>query len=356
MKYLARFLFSAFVLFACAARGYAADIEHHWDDNGDGGYITITGDIEKGDADKFRKLAAGTKADTVFLSSQGGSLSEAFEIGRIITVSNYTTIVIDGDWCSSACALIWIAGGKRFAQPRARIGFHAGYTVDNGKPITSGMANALIGRYLTQLNLPAEAIVFATSATPEKMAWLDTAHPGREGISYSILPSSIASVEESKVPPKINITPVAISKTKPSDISGKTFGKWKIHAESNFYGAITLGANGKGVLAYFCPAGKSCRFAARIEMSCVPGDQYSMKYRVEGYAEKPMEVTCDTDGKTLFINNSETFRRDVDQEIGVILLTENDKGVPRSIRFNLVGLDQAIDELSKAGYIVNAKE
>ena len=347
---LAHRLIAAFALSICATPALPAEVLFHKGDDADGGgYISITGEIQKGDADKFRVLAAGSRADTVFLSSQGGSLSEAFEIGRVITVSNYTTIVIDNAWCSSACALIWIAGQKRFAQPKSHIGFHAGYTVDNGKPITSGMANALIGRYLTQLNMPTDAIVFATSATPDKMAWLDTSRPGREGINYSILPSSDTS-ESSDPPP--SITPIAKSSSSTAALSERSFGKWKIHIEKDFYGAGSPGVNGTGLFAYFCPAGKACRYAARIDMTCVSGDQYSIKYRVDGYSEKPIDVTCDTDGQTLYFNNITTFGRDIKGEVGVTFLTANVKGVERSIRFNLVGLDEAVDALGKAGYIV----
>ena len=348
-----RRLVAAFALLIFAAPVLASDIQFHKSDDGDGGYISLIGDIKQGDADKFRALAAGTKADTVFLSSQGGSLSEAFEIGRIITVSNYTTVVIDDAWCSSACALIWIAGAKRYAQPRAHIGFHAGYTVDNGKPITSGMANALIGRYLTQLNLPADAIVFATSATPDNMAWLDTARPGSQGISFLILPSSDSSQATSPPPP---ITPIAKSTSATPSLAERSFGKWKVHIEPGFYGVGTPGVDGTGLFAYFCPAEKICRYAAQINLTCVPGNQYSMKYRVDGYDDKPIELTCDTDGKTLYFNSGSSFGRDIKGEIGVTFLTETDKGAQRSIRFNLVGLDEAVAALTKAGYITDLKK
>ena len=348
MIILIRRLVTAFALLIFAAPVLASDIQFHKTDDG-AGYISLNGDIKKGDADKFRALAAGTKADIVFLESQGGSLSEAFEIGRIITVSNYTTVVIDDTWCSSACALIWIAGVKRYAQPRAHIGFHAGYTVDNGKPITSGMANALIGRYLTQLNLPADAVMFATSATPDNMAWLDVAHPGSQGISFLILPSSDSSKATSPPPP---IPTIAKSTSAMPPLQERSFGKWKVVIETDFYGAATLGVNGTGLFAYFCPAEKACRYAARIGMTCVPGDQYSMKYQVDGYAAKLIDLTCGTDGQTLYFNSAALFDRDIKGEVGVTFLMENDKGAQRSIRFNLVGFDEAINALSKAGYIV----
>lgn len=344
-----RHLLVAVGVMAFAMPALAADIQYQKSSNGDGGYITLIGDIQKGDADKFRALAAGKKADTVFLSSQGGSLSEAMEIGRIVSISSYTTIVMDDDWCSSACALIWIAGAKRFAQPKAHIGFHAGYTVDNGKPMTSGMANALIGRYLTQLNLSAEAIVFATSANPDNMAWLDVSNPGSEGISFTILPTS-TTLESNTTPPPI--TPIAKSNAAAASLTEQNFGKWKVVLEKDYYAAATLGVDGTGLFAYLCPAGKACRYAAQIEMNCIAGDQYSIRYKVDGYSEKPINVTCDTDGKSLYFNEISEFGRDIKGEIGVTFLTENDKGNHRSIRFNLVGFDDAITALGKAGYIV----
>ena len=290
----------------------------------------------------------------VFLSSEGGSLSKAFEIGRIITVSSYSTVVLDDDWCASACALIWIAGEKRYAQPRSHIGFHAGYTEDGGKPITNGMANALIGRYLTQLNMPTVAIVFATSATPDKMAWLDISRPGKEGISFEVLPSSIPD-KVSKTPPPPPLTIVASSTSAAPALSGRYFGKWKVYIDTGAYGASTSGSEGKGLFAYYCPASKICRYATRIDLTCDPGDQYSIKYRVDGYSVKPIDVTCDTDGQSLYINDALAFEKDIKGEIGVTFLTENAKGDAKSIRFNLVGLDKAVTALTKAGYITDLK-
>ena len=354
MIIFAHCLVATFILLICAAPASAADIQFHKGEKG-GGYIFINGEIQKGDADKFRKLAAGSQADLVFLRSQGGSLSEAFEIGRIITVSSYSTFVLDDHWCASACALIWIAGEKRYVQPKSHIGFHAGYTVDGGEPITSGMANALIGRYLTQLNLPANAIIFATSATPDRMAWLDISHPGSEGISFFVVPSNTAapSTKNSSAPPPL--TTIAKLPTAEPPLSGQTFGKWKVFIDSDNYGVGTSGSEGKGLFSYFCPIAKSCRYAARIDMSCDPGDQYTIKYRVDGYLLKTIDVTCDTDGQTLYLNNDQVFGKDIKGEIGVTFLTQNSKGDVRSIRFNLVGLDEAVDALVKAGYITDPK-
>lgn len=353
MNKLARCLVAAFILFICVTPALAGDIQFHKSDKG-AGYITFDGEIQPGDADKFRKLAAANNADMVFLDSQGGSLSEAFEIGRIITVSSYSTIVMDDNWCASACALIWIAGEKRYAQPKSHIGFHAGYTVDGGKQITSGMANALIGRYLTQLNLPAAAIVFATSATPDRMAWLDISHPGGDGISFEILPSSIPDKVSKTPPPPPMINVTRSPGAKPS-LSGVYFGKWKVYIDTGAYGASTSGSEGKGLFAYYCPASKICRYATRIDLTCDPGDQYSIKYRVDGYSVKPIDVTCDTDGQSLFINDAIAFEKDIKGEIGVTFLTENAKGDAKSIRFNLVGLDEAVAALTKSGYITDLK-
>jgi hypothetical protein len=94
------------------------------------------------------------------------------DIGQLINQKGYSTAVAKNQFCASACALIWLAGKNRIIDKKAALGFHASYIERNGQKLESGVANALIGSYLTHLNLNENAIIFVTSAPPEGMNWL----------------------------------------------------------------------------------------------------------------------------------------------------------------------------------------
>jgi hypothetical protein len=67
----------------------------------------------------------------------------------------------------------------------ARIGFHAAYNDDTGQE--AGMANAVVGAYLTKIGLPYEAVMSATVASPNDMRWLTAADAKRIGIDVNIV-------------------------------------------------------------------------------------------------------------------------------------------------------------------------
>jgi hypothetical protein len=137
--------------------------------------IFITNDIVAGDNDKFRKIANGITGRTaVFLKSNGGALYEALAIGESIRSHRYPTVVSSGDTCASSCALIWLGGANRYISASARVGFHAAYTSDGKDKKETSVGNAVVGAYLTKMNLSINAVVFATSAPPDQVRWL---HP-----------------------------------------------------------------------------------------------------------------------------------------------------------------------------------
>ncbi len=144
-------------------------------------FIAIEGEIEQSDVGKFQDLAIKSSNAVVVLNSPGGYLSPALEIGKIIQVKGFSTYVPPGVTCTSSCALIWVAGSPRMLSTTSRIGFHASYQDDNGAPKETGLGNAIVGRYLTLLNLPEKAVIFATRASPETIQWLDTSKAAEAG-------------------------------------------------------------------------------------------------------------------------------------------------------------------------------
>jgi ATP-dependent protease ClpP protease subunit len=150
--------------------------------------IHISGVISAGDAEKFN-LATGTISGgtVVFLASEGGSALEGMSIGHSIRAKGYSTAVANDTECSSACAMIWLAGKTRYMGNSARVGFHAAYTDKGSDAQESGVGNALAGAYLTKLGLSYKAVVFATMAHPNEITWLRPDDAKRTGIQFSAL-------------------------------------------------------------------------------------------------------------------------------------------------------------------------
>jgi len=153
--------------------------------NNDVYLLKIIGQIFEDDGRKFKDLSQNIKRAVVVLDSPGGSVLGGLEIGRSIKNNNYFTAVPNKTLCASSCALIWLAGTKRFAEDDSFIGFHAAYVYKNGKPVESGSGNALVGAYLNQIGLTDSAIIFVTNAPPEGIARLDKKLSQTYGISYS---------------------------------------------------------------------------------------------------------------------------------------------------------------------------
>jgi len=178
--------------------------------------IAVSGEIEPGDDAEFRAISVKREHVIVILESNGGALAPALEIGKIIRLLDLPTLVMDDSTCVSSCALIWIAGTTRYLAPRARLGFHASYRDDRGEPEPVGVGNAMIGRYLTLMNLPPKAVIFATTASPTEFLWLTTANKTEAGIDFEELildedrKSEDEAGSETAAPPPIVAAPPPI--------------------------------------------------------------------------------------------------------------------------------------------------
>jgi hypothetical protein len=112
--------------------------------------ILIRGPIEDGDDIRFFEIAEETPGAIVFLESPGGLVSTGISIAAEIAIREYTTLALDGSGCHSICAIMWVAGERRYMSPDADISVHAAYRMRNsadGRVETSesGTANAQIG-------------------------------------------------------------------------------------------------------------------------------------------------------------------------------------------------------------------
>ena len=161
----------------------AADITSELGANGQPDVIRIKGPLNLGDEDKFRLLALASPKATVYLDSPGGRVSPAIEIGTIIRLKGFETAVEDGQ-CSSACALIWLAGEPRVMSNFSSIGFHAPYVTGNdGQRISGASQGARVGSYLTRLGFSEKVVMFAVNAGAEEIQWLQKSTADSLGIT-----------------------------------------------------------------------------------------------------------------------------------------------------------------------------
>lgn len=149
--------------------------------------VAIDGTLVPEDIDQFRTKVAGIKNAVVLFRGDGGSVLAAIRIGRYIRLKNWISFVPADTTCASACALAWLGGTRRLANPTARIGFHAAHTIKGGQITETGLGNAMVGAYLNELGLSEEAIVYITSADPRSMRWLTADDAATFGIELETL-------------------------------------------------------------------------------------------------------------------------------------------------------------------------
>jgi len=145
--------------------------------------INISGEIQAGDSEHFLTIAQQYPQALVNLNSPGGNAMAGIQIARIIRMRNYSTVVMDGNTCASACAIIWVAGTPRYFDGTAQIGFHAVYRVQNGVAQESGAGNAVLGSFFGAIGLSDAAIVYFTQSAPDSITWLHQAQADQLGLN-----------------------------------------------------------------------------------------------------------------------------------------------------------------------------
>ena len=183
MAAIARVVGTFCLLMAAAPMATAASIQAQ--DLGGSNAVVIAGDIDPTDDREFARVVESLKDPMVFLSSRGGSVVAAINIGKFVRMRGWSTVVAEDQLCASACGLIWLGGVNRFMARTAHIGFHAAYRVEGESQVESGAGNALVGAYLNALGLADRAILYITSPAPTEVRWLSLADARALGITVS---------------------------------------------------------------------------------------------------------------------------------------------------------------------------
>ncbi len=202
-----------------------------------GCYVSLDGQIENGDVEKFKPfLAAALQSfrklptydsnlghpDAVYsqricLNSPGGSLPEGIRIAKLI-YGEWGTAVARGKTCESACSVVFMAGSRspeddrgiiadRTIHPLARLGFHApslgiaegSYSAD---VVSKAYAVALAG--MGQLydiagfiKFPASLIGEMIATPPDQMMYIDTIGQAARwyiGVGPTVSPSGMPAL------------------------------------------------------------------------------------------------------------------------------------------------------------------
>jgi hypothetical protein len=177
----------AFLILACCCSAQAAEIKTMPFKQKPGeGIIIVNGIIKYEDKQKFLNTISRFSGGVVVFNSRGGSAVAGMGIGLAIRMRGFATWVPSGSFCASACAIAWLGGTRRLMGKTALIGFHSVYKLENGKPVTSGVGNAVYGAYLSRLGLSDQAIVFLSNATPTSMNWLTPIEAQSFGIGLKV--------------------------------------------------------------------------------------------------------------------------------------------------------------------------
>jgi hypothetical protein len=156
--------------------------------------VAVQGRLNAGDGERFLAQIAPLDNALVQFQSNGGSLVTGIQIGEMIRLKGFRTLVPAGGRCASACALAWLGGAQRFMGPGALIGLHAASDPKSGQ--VTGPGNALLGAYLNRVGLPYSAVIYIAQAAPDSITWLSLADAKRLGIEVSLLNSAAGKLEQ----------------------------------------------------------------------------------------------------------------------------------------------------------------
>lgn len=208
--------------------------------------IVINGPIVLEDIQTFDNVSAGIASAyaipiIVALNSDGGNLIAGLTIGEAIRAKQYSTAVVSGSRCASVCAMIWLAGTKRFLANTATLGFHAAYTGVGDDARESGQANAVVGAYLSKLGLSYSAVAFATAAGPTEMQWLHPVDAQRLGITLEVLPDPAPQTVQAAPQSHVDNRPDSPQERQAKSIVAAYYSEWSrsgtdVEALSGYYG------------------------------------------------------------------------------------------------------------------------
>jgi len=155
--------------------------------SGESTIIILDGEIQQGDAKRFRALVAARSIQGIIIRSSGGLISEALDVGRV--VADMRIPVQAQNICASACTLILLSSPNRLMTRDTRIGFHSAATASG----EAHSATVSLSRIYRDLGVPNEVLGGLVTHRPSEMYWITARQSNIMGIttSHSILNNNI---------------------------------------------------------------------------------------------------------------------------------------------------------------------
>ncbi|MDN5789085.1 MAG: hypothetical protein L0H65_18935, partial [Pseudorhodobacter sp.] len=165
-EWTVRALIMTCAIAACSTGVSAAEIRYHGENIKGSPVVSIVGELERADIERFADVTRNLEDAVVLFESDGGDLEAGLEIGTRIRLRGFSSVVANGKQCQSACALAWLGGVTRHLGDGAVVSFHAAYIMKDSIAQETGAGNALVGAYAANLglrrDLPPEAPSFIT--------------------------------------------------------------------------------------------------------------------------------------------------------------------------------------------------
>lgn len=116
-------------------------------------YVLLENDIEVGDSNRFFRLVRRTPHVTgVMLSSMGGSADDGLAIAKYIFERKLDTMVTAT--CHSICAIMFLAGNRRFVTVDAAITVHSAYKQIGDWVAVDHRTNGTVAWFLGHMGYP----------------------------------------------------------------------------------------------------------------------------------------------------------------------------------------------------------
>jgi hypothetical protein len=159
--------------------------------------------------------AANTSgAKIVTFDSNGGNVSVAMKFGRAIRAAGLETVQLRAKQCASACALAFVGGSKRTAEPGS-IGVHqASFSTDAGVDSSSAVAavqavTANIMTYLIEMGVDPRLLQLSLATGSNDMRYLTSSEMAEYRVTGGGASATTAPFESAAAAPSSPETPQA---------------------------------------------------------------------------------------------------------------------------------------------------
>ncbi len=152
-------------------------------------YISLENEITKSDISELTNKTSNNLEKKIYikLSSQGGNLISAMNIGRLLRKNNATATVREGEHCMSSC--VFILAGAPYRNIYGDVGIHRPYLSDDKASSTSKQKNqhdkikSIVTGYLKEMNITDELYEAMYRIPPDEILILSKNDIKRYGLS-----------------------------------------------------------------------------------------------------------------------------------------------------------------------------